>query len=65
MKGSQERPIHIHVRSGERVAKFWVEPDVSLAESYRMKSSELRELQKVVRDNRDLIVETWNEFFPE
>ena len=64
-EGEPREPIHIHVRSGERVAKFRVEPDVSLAESYRMKSSELRELQKVVRDNRDLIVETWNEFFPE
>ena len=64
-EGDPREPIHVHVRSAERVAKFWVVPEVSLAESYRMMFLELNELEEVVRDNRDLIVENWNEFFPE
>jgi len=51
------------VRSGERTAKFWVVPEVALAESYRMTSPELGELARVVRENRELIERKWNEFF--
>jgi len=45
------------------VAKFWVEPEVKLADNYGMTSSELSELASVVIDNREIIERTWNEFF--
>jgi len=62
-EGDPLEPVHIHVRSGERTAKFWVVPEVALAESYRMTSPELGELARVVRENRELIERKWNEFF--
>jgi hypothetical protein len=37
----------------------------SVAESYDMSPSELRELSQVVKDNAELIERRWNEFFPE
>jgi hypothetical protein len=55
--------LHIHVRRGESVAKFWVLPQVSLVESYAMSASELRELSKVVKNNKELIERFWNEHF--
>lgn len=64
-EGEPREPIHIHVRHGERVAKFWVVPDVILADSYRMTAAELNELESVVRENRDLIERTWHEHFGE
>ncbi|MBF0101228.1 MAG: DUF4160 domain-containing protein [Desulfobacterales bacterium] len=62
-EGNPLEPLHIHVRRGESVAKFWVFPQVCLAESYGMFSSELRELIRVVEENKDIIERFWNEYF--
>ena len=51
------------MRKGSAVAKFWILPRISLAESYEMNSSELRELLKIIEKNKHLIEEKWNDFF--
>ncbi len=53
--------MHVHVRRGEATAKFWMSPQISLAESYGMNSAELRELMRVAEKNRELIERYWNE----
>ncbi len=62
-EGDPLEPLHIHVRRGEAVAKFWLLPQISLAESYGMSSAELRELMRIAEENRDLIERYWNEHF--
>jgi len=62
-EGDPKEPLHIHIRKNEKVAKFWLKPTVSLAESYRMKSHELSELQKVIEKNAKLIKRAWYEYF--
>jgi len=62
-EGDPQEPIHIHVIKGECVAKFWLDPEVSVAKSYGMKSSELAMLSKVVKERVDLFKEAWNEYF--
>jgi hypothetical protein len=62
-EGNPLEPLHIHVRRGEAVAKFWLEPDVVLAESYGLSSSELRELMEIAEQNKKLIKRYWNENF--
>ena len=32
-EGPPREPVHVHVRKGAAVAKFWLYPDVCLAES--------------------------------
>jgi hypothetical protein len=64
-EGNPREPLHIHVRKGGAVAKFWVLPEVRVAESYDMSPADLRELSQVVKDNKELIERKWNEFFPE
>ena len=53
----------MHVRHGSRVAKFWIEPEISLAESYEMLPAELKEIENVVREKKDQIKEAWNDHF--
>jgi hypothetical protein len=60
-EGDPLEPMHVHVRRGEAVAKFWMLPQISLAESYGMKSAELRELMQVAENSRELIEGYWNE----
>jgi len=62
-EGDPSEPLHVHVRKGESVAKFWLEPTITVAESYGMTSSELGRLSKVVKENAELIKRAWNEYF--
>jgi len=62
-EGNPREPLHVHVRRDEATAKFWIEPQVALAESYGLSGSELNELAKAVADNRQLIEGAWYEFF--
>lgn len=62
-EGDPLEPLHIHVRKGEAVAKFWLVPQVRLAESYAMSSAELRVLTDLIEGKKDLIERYWNEHF--
>ncbi len=42
---------HVHVDRGEKSAKFWLDPDVSLAHNYGYERSELRRLERIIREN--------------
>ena len=57
-----DEPPHIHVEQAERFAKFWLNP-VSLAKPRGFRSGELSELQKTVEENRDTLLEKWDEHF--
>ena len=62
-EGVPREPLHVHVRKGEHVAKFWLEPELSVASSYGMNSSELKELLSVADENKERIREYWNAHF--
>jgi hypothetical protein len=62
-EGSQVEKGHIHVRKGEKTAKFWLTPEVELCDSYGMNSSELNELTKIIEENLELFIRNWNEYF--
>ena len=53
-------PPHIHVEQAERYAKLWLNP-VVLAGSSGFRSNELSEIIKIVRENRHMFEDRWNE----
>ena len=55
-------PPHIHVESGSKYAKFWLDP-VSLAMSVGYNASELTGLRKLVTEHREQFKEQWDEYF--
>lgn len=62
-EGDPREPLHVHVRKGSAVAKFWLDPMPGLAEAYGMNSGELRELLAVAIERRDEIERYCNEHF--
>ncbi len=62
-EGTPLEPCHIHVRKGGAAAKFWIVPEVRLAEAYDMSSAESRELLRVIKQKQELIRRKWNEYF--
>jgi hypothetical protein len=55
-------PVHIHVESDDKYAKFWLEP-VQLAKSVGYNARELNEIRGLVLDNTDIFRRSWNEHF--
>lgn len=64
---NDHEPIHIHVVKGngkvKEYAKYSVLPDISLIENKGLKSNELKLAEMVIEENREIIIEKWNEFF--
>ena len=56
-------PIHIHAVRGEANAKFNILPDVVLIENHGMKPAELKLVESIVEENKEIIIERWNTFF--
>jgi hypothetical protein len=62
-EGAPREPRHIHVKGGGRDAKIWLEPEISLADSYGFNSPELSDILRVVSENRQRILKAWDEHF--
>lgn len=61
---SREEPrIHVHVRSPDGEAKFWLEPEIELAVHRGLSPKELKELEQIVREKENEIREHWNKHF--
>lgn len=55
-------PPHVHVDKGGATAKVWLEkPAVSRNLGFRAK--ELTAILRLVRDNRELLLEAWHGYF--
>ncbi|HZZ68115.1 MAG TPA: DUF4160 domain-containing protein [Phenylobacterium sp.] len=62
-EGSPREPIHIHAQQGDAEAKFWLRPEVTVAENFGFDRPALTELLGVVLQNRELIEGRWHEYF--
>lgn len=62
-EGDPRESLHIHVRRGDAVAKFWLEPMPEVAESHGMSAHELSELLDMAIEHTDEIRRFWNEHF--
>jgi hypothetical protein len=64
-EGDPREPLHVHVRRGGNEAKFWLVPEVAVADSFGFTASELNALLRIVREERPQIVRVWNGYFGE
>lgn len=55
--------MHIHVHSADGEAKFWIEPVIALAAYTGLNKRQLKELQRLVEENEDVIRSAWNAHF--
>lgn len=62
-EGNPREPVHIHVMGDGGEAKFWLRPDVTVAESLGLDARTLRRLASVVEAQRDMIEREWHDHF--
>ena len=53
--------MHVHCADGE--AKFWLDPEVSVAVNHGLSKKQVSELARIVEERRDEISESWNQHF--
>ncbi|MFM9971142.1 MAG: DUF4160 domain-containing protein [Burkholderiales bacterium] len=53
-------PKHLHVRRERMTCKYWLEP-VEFAANDGFSAQELNRIARIVRDNRELLLEAWDE----
>ena len=53
-----DEPVHVHVRSGRKQAKFWVDPPF-IAWSHGFRPSELNEIRRIIVANQEYIFSVW------
>ena len=59
----EESRIHIHVYCADGEAKFWLEPEISLANFVGLTKKQINELLKVVEDRKHDIKDAWKTHF--
>ena len=50
---NEEKRMHIHIVKAENEAKFWLEPEIELAENFGFNSKELSFIEKILREYGD------------
>jgi hypothetical protein len=62
-EGSPREPVHIHVQRGDAEAKFWLRPEVVVADNDGFNRRDLNELARIIAARRDEIERAWHEYF--
>ena len=61
---SREEPrMHVHVQCPDGEAKFWLEPEIELAQNFGLKPRQISTLHRLVKDHEDEIRRAWNAHF--
>ena len=57
-----DEPPHIHVERDDNRAKFWLKP-VRLQSSGGFNRLEIGRVERIVEDNAEALLRSWDEFF--
>jgi hypothetical protein len=59
----EEERLHVHVQSPDGEAKFWIQPEIELARSYRLSDQDLKRALQLVVDHEQEIRDAWHRHF--
>lgn len=61
---SREEPRpHVHVQHGSGEAKFWLEPQLELAQNYGLTPIRINTALRIIREHQDEIRAAWEKHF--
>lgn len=59
----EETRMHVHVVSRDGEAKFWLEPEIQLANTYRYNRQLLKEIESLIEEHHHELVSAWQQHF--
>jgi hypothetical protein len=61
---SREEPRpHIHVQHAHGEAKFWLEPEIELANDFGLGTARIRSARRIIKEHYDEIRSAWDTHF--
>ena len=64
VRGMEGLHAHVHVEKGNKKAKFWLTPNVSVKDKGNMKPHELNEAAKHIEFNKNTFIEQYRKHYP-
>ena len=55
--------MHVHVRSSDGEAKFWLEPEIELAKNYHYSRKQLKEIESFIEVHYSELINAWKKHF--
>jgi hypothetical protein len=55
--------MHVHAESADGEAKFWLDPEIELAKSYRLSDRDVRRIRDIIVEREQEIRHAWNRHF--
>lgn len=55
--------MHVHVVSGDGEAKFWLMPEIELAQNHGLSRQQLKSIERLIEEHYDELVNAWREHF--
>ena len=59
----EESRMHVHVVSADGEAKFWIEPDIELAQNYGLSDRDISSARQLIEEHEDGIRNAWQRHF--
>jgi hypothetical protein len=59
----EEQRMHVHVYCADGEAKFWIEPEISLAKAHGLTTTQITEMMRAVQEHKDEITDGWQRHF--
>ena len=55
--------MHVHIHCDDGEAKFWLEPELELANNFRLAQHRLNQIENIIEDHFDEFTNAWEEHF--
>lgn len=59
----EESRMHVHVVCVDGEAKFWIEPDIELAQNYGLSDRDVGAARRLIEEHEDGIRNAWQQHF--
>lgn len=59
----EESRVHIHVSCPDGEAKFWLEPEIELANNYKLSRVQLKQIETLIEEHSDDFRNAWSHYF--
>jgi hypothetical protein len=59
----EETRMHVHIATPDGVAKFWLEPIISLADFHNLSTKDLKEILETVEERQHEFIASWKKHF--
>ncbi|MBK8187270.1 MAG: DUF4160 domain-containing protein [Cellvibrio sp.] len=59
----EEERMHVHIVSADGEAKYWLKPEIELANNFHFSRRQLKEIETLIEEHYDELISAWQQHF--